>query len=85
MHNPYMFRVVMPLPYTPGAFLFTKTNITDFLKRFKDMTTDYGLSDDRKIQRAKILRIRYYSTYSRSRFVRRERLKGINEGDENDL
>ena len=51
MYNLYIFRVVMPLPYTPGAPLFTGTNITDFLKRFKDITTNYGLSDDRKIQR----------------------------------
>ncbi len=39
----------MPLPYTPGTSSFTGTNITDFLKRFKDMAIDYGLSDDRKI------------------------------------
>ncbi len=41
----------MPLSYIPGASSFTGTNITDFLKRFKNMATDYGLSDNRKIQR----------------------------------
>src|SRR6266496_5743657 len=51
MHNPYVFRAVMPLPYIPGAPLFTGTNVTDFLKRFKDMATDCGLSDDCKVRR----------------------------------
>src|SRR6266498_5685335 len=46
-----MFRVVMSLSYTPGVSLFTEINVTDFLKRFKDMATNYGLSDDRKMQR----------------------------------
>ncbi len=41
----------MPLFYIPEVFLFIKTNVTDFLKRFKDMATDCGFSDDRKIQR----------------------------------
>ncbi len=41
----------MPLPHTPKASLFTETNITDFLKRFEDMATNYGLSDNRKIRR----------------------------------
>jgi len=49
MHNSYVFRVVMPLPHTPEAPLFIGINITDFLKRFKDMATDCGLSDDRKV------------------------------------
>ncbi len=51
MYNPYMFRIVIPLPYIPGALLFTETNVTDFLKRFENMATDYGLSDDRKVRR----------------------------------
>ena len=46
-----MFRAAMPLPYTPRASSFTETNITDFLKRFKNMITNYELSDDRKMQR----------------------------------
>ncbi len=41
----------MPFSYTPEVSSFTGTNIIDFFKRFKDMATDYGLSDDRKIQR----------------------------------
>ena len=41
----------MSLSYISKISLFTKTNIIDFLKRFKDMTTNYGLSDDRKMQR----------------------------------
>ncbi len=41
----------MPLPHTPGASSFIRTNITDFLKRFEDMAINYGFSDDRKIQR----------------------------------
>ena len=41
----------MPLPYTSGVFLFIRTNITDFLERFKDIVTNYGLSDDRKVRR----------------------------------
>ncbi len=51
IHNPYIFRAVMPLPYTFKAPLFTRINVTDFLKRFEDIVTDYGLSDNRKIQR----------------------------------
>src|SRR6266536_1877629 len=51
MHNLYVFRAAMPLPYIFRVFLFTEINVTDFLKRFKDMATDYGLSDDRKMQR----------------------------------
>ena len=39
----------MPFSYTPEAPSFTETNITDFLKRFKDMAIDYRLSDNRKI------------------------------------
>ena len=46
-----MFRVAMLFPYISGASLFIKTNVTDFFKRFKDMITDCGLSDDRKVQR----------------------------------
>src|SRR6266536_4661495 len=49
MHNPYMFRAVMPFPYTPGASLFIGINVTDFLERFDVMVTDCGLSDLRKI------------------------------------
>ncbi len=51
MYNSYVFRAAMPLPHTPRAFLFTGTNVTDFFKRFEDMATDYGLSDDRKVRR----------------------------------
>ena len=49
MYNLYVFRVAMPLPYTPEALLFIGINITDFFKRFEDMVTNCGLSDDRKI------------------------------------
>ncbi len=49
MYNPYIFRVVMPFLYIPRASLFIGINITDFLKRFKDMVIDCGLSDYRKI------------------------------------
>ena len=49
MRNFYVFRVVIPLPYTSGAPSFIGTNITDFLERFENMATDYGLFDDRKI------------------------------------
>ena len=49
MYNPYVFRVVMPFSYISGASLFIGTNVTDFFKRFKDMVTDCGFSDDRKI------------------------------------
>ena len=51
IHNPYIFKTAIPLPYTPGAPSFTGINITDFFKRFKDIATDYGLSDNRKVQR----------------------------------
>ncbi len=51
MYNPYMFRVVIPLPYIPGASLFIGINITDFLKRFEDMAINYGFFDDRKMRR----------------------------------
>ncbi len=51
IHNPYIFKAVISFSHTPKASSFTKTNITDFLKRFKDMATDCGLSDDRKMQR----------------------------------
>ncbi len=46
-----MFRAAIPLSHTPKASLFIKINITDFLERFKDMATNYELSDDRKVQR----------------------------------
>ncbi len=49
IYNPYIFRTVMPLSYIPEAFSFTGTNITDFLKQFKDMATNYGFSDNRKV------------------------------------
>ena len=51
MYNSYIFRAAMPFSYTPEASLFIGINITDFLKRFKDMATNCGLSDDRKVQR----------------------------------
>ena len=51
IHNPYIFRVVIPFPHIPEASLFTRINITDFLKRFKNIATNYGLSDNHKIQR----------------------------------
>ncbi len=41
----------MPLFYTSEAPSFTGINVTDFLKRFEDMATDYGFSDNRKVQR----------------------------------
>ncbi len=46
-----MFRAAIPLPYISRAPSFIETNITDFLKRFKDIITNYGLFDNRKIQR----------------------------------
>ncbi len=49
MHNPYMFKVVIPLSHIPGAPSFIGINVTDFLERFEDMVIDYGLFDDRKI------------------------------------
>ncbi len=49
MYNLYIFKTVISFPYISRAPLFTEINITDFLKRFKDMATNYGLSDDRKI------------------------------------
>ena len=51
MYNLYVFRVVMLFLHISGVFLFIRTNATDFLKRFEDMATDYGFSDDRKIRR----------------------------------
>ncbi len=51
IHNPYIFKTAIPLPHTLEASSFTKTNITDFLKRFKDIATNYRLSDNRKMQR----------------------------------
>jgi len=41
----------MPLPYISEAPLFTGINVTDFFERFKDMATDCGLPDDRKVRR----------------------------------
>jgi len=46
-----MFRVVIPLLYTSKTLSFIGINVINFLERFKDMATDYGLSDDRKVQR----------------------------------
>ena len=46
-----MFRAAMLFSYTPGAPSFTETIITDFFKRFENMAINYGLSDNRKIQR----------------------------------
>src|SRR6266511_5054224 len=37
IYNLYVFRVVIPLPYTSGAPSFIGTNITDFLERFENM------------------------------------------------
>ncbi len=51
IYNPYVFRAAIPLPHISKAPSFIGTNITDFLKQFKDITTDCGLSDNRKIQR----------------------------------
>ncbi len=51
MYNFYIFRAAIPLPYISRAPSFTEINITDFLKRFKDMVIDCGLSDNRKMQR----------------------------------
>ncbi len=39
----------MPFSYIPKTLSFIRINITDFLKRFKDIATNYGLSDNRKI------------------------------------
>ena len=49
IYNPYIFRVVMSFSYTPGVSLFIRINVTDFLKRFEDIATNYGFSDDRKV------------------------------------
>jgi len=49
MYNLYMFKAVIPLPYIFEASLFIRTNITDFLERFKDIAINYGLFDDRKM------------------------------------
>ena len=49
MYNFYIFRAAMSLPYISKASLFIRINVTDFFKRFKDMATNYGLSDNRKI------------------------------------
>ncbi len=46
-----MFKVIIPLSYTFRASLFIRINITDFLKRFKDIVINYGFSDNYKIQR----------------------------------
>jgi len=51
IHNPYVFRVAMPLPHTPRVSSFTGINVTDFLKRFENIATDCRLSDNRKVQR----------------------------------
>ena len=49
MYNFYIFRAAMPFPYISKISLFTGINVTDFLKRFKDIAINYGLSDDRKV------------------------------------
>ncbi len=49
IYNPYIFKTAISLLHTPRAFLFTGTNITDFLKRFKNIATNCGLSDNRKV------------------------------------
>jgi len=51
IYNPYIFRAAISLPHTSKAPLFIRTNITDFLKRFKNMATNYEFSDNRKIRR----------------------------------
>ncbi len=51
MYNPYIFRAAMSFPHTSKVSLFTGTNVIDFFKRFEDMATNYGLSDNHKIQR----------------------------------
>jgi len=49
MYNLYVFRAVMSFSYIPEALLFIGINIIDFLKRFENMATNCGLSDDRKM------------------------------------
>ncbi len=51
MYNLYIFRVIISFSYIFRVFLFIGINVTDFFKRFKDMATDCGFSDNRKIQR----------------------------------
>ena len=49
IYNSYIFRAAIPFFHTSRAPLFTEINIIDFFKRFKDIATDYELSDNRKI------------------------------------
>ncbi len=51
IYNFYIFRAAIPLSHIPKTSSFIGTNVTDFFKRFKDMATNYGLSDDRKVRR----------------------------------
>src|SRR6266536_2773201 len=69
-----MFRVVIPLLYTSKTLSFIGINVTNFLERFKDMATNYGLSDDRKVQRVQ----KYYE------FGIIQRIQDLNSYEEKD-
>ncbi len=51
IYNPYVFRAAMLFLYISKAPSFIGINIIKFFKRFEDMAINYGISDDRKIQR----------------------------------
>ncbi len=64
----------MPLSHISKVSLFIRTNITDFLKRFKNMVTNYGFSDNRKIQRVQ----KYY------KFDITQRIQNLDSYEEKD-
>jgi hypothetical protein len=41
----------MPLPGTLGSPMFEGANVTEFLKRYEDLCSDYRVSDDNKLTR----------------------------------
>src|SRR5438552_9331622 len=46
-----MFYMPMPLPSTLKSPMFERANITEFLKYYKDLCSDYQISDNNKLTR----------------------------------
>src|SRR6266550_6570671 len=46
-----MFYIPMLLPSTFKSLMFERANVTEFLKRYKDLCSDYQVSDNNKLTR----------------------------------
>jgi len=46
-----MFYMPMPPPGTPGSPMFEGANVTEFLKRYEDLYSDYRVTDEDRLIR----------------------------------